>query len=549
MGKATFMISKVRIRNFKGLQNYEATFSPQYNVIVGANGAGKSTLLEAIGLAIGGRINGQWPSDALSPYWFHTQTTKEFFDAYSAGRRPEVPKIVIEVILDNSSKNPDLARLQGKMNSKNANETGLAFEVSLNDDYTKEFWDYMAAWEENGVSAKLFPTEYFETYWHSFGSPDRLTRKPRGLNFALIGPQSNSLNRGVDRYTRQLLADHIPDEVAANLSVTLRSAFTSSTQTALESVNEKIKNDPAKPLKQLGIQIDPAVSGQWQSGITPAINSLPFSHAGFGEQAIAKVEVSLLKSATKADLILIEEPENHLSHTKLRQLLDRIKALGADQQIIVTTHSSFVLNRLGLDGLMLMERGVGARLSDLQSSDIKFFQKLPNFDTLRLILADHVVLVEGISDLLIVEEAFERNYGMGSSALGVDIISVEGVKHERWFRLAALLDKRVIGIRDNDGRDDGHWEKKYSASLGESFLVVGKKECGKTLESQLEYVNRENMPALKESLGIPEGQDFVEWSTAQKSDAALKLVDLPDKDWKIPDYINEAVRALFPEML
>ncbi|WP_232060041.1 AAA family ATPase [Corynebacterium glutamicum] len=48
------MISKVRIRNFKGLRNYEARFSPKYNVIVGANGAGKSTLLEAIGLAIGG---------------------------------------------------------------------------------------------------------------------------------------------------------------------------------------------------------------------------------------------------------------------------------------------------------------------------------------------------------------------------------------------------------------------------------------------------------------------------------------------------------------
>lgn len=543
------MISKVRIRNFKGLRNYEARFSPKYNVIVGANGAGKSTLLEAIGLAIGGRINGQWPSDALSPYWFHTETTKEFFDAYSAGQSPEVPKIVIEIILDNSSKNPDLARLQGKMNSKNANETGLAFEVVLNDEYAKEFWDYMAAWKENEVGAQLLPTEYFETYWHSFGSPDRLTRKPRGLNFALIGPQTNTLNRGVDRYTRQLLADHIPDEVAANLSVTLRSSFTSSTQSALESVNEKIKNDPAKPLKQLGIQIDPAVSGQWQSGITPAINSLPFSHAGLGEQSIAKVEVSLLKSATKADLILIEEPENHLSHTKLRQLLDRIKALGADQQIIVTTHSSFVLNRLGLDGLMLMDGGVGSRLSDLDSKDIKFFQKLPNFDTLRLILADHVVLVEGISDLLIVEKAIERNYGMGSSALGIDIISVEGVKHERWFRLAALLDKQVIGIRDNDGRDDGHWEKKYSASLGDSLLFVGKKDYGKTLEPQLYHANKESISALKKQLDIPEDQDFVEWSTAQKADAALQLVDLPDADWKIPDYINEAVRAIFPELL
>lgn len=543
------MISKVRIRNFKGLRNYEEAFNPQYNVIVGANGAGKSTLLEAIGLAIGGRINGQWPSEALSPYWFHTQTTKEFFEAYSAGQRPEVPKIIVEVVLDNSSKNPDLARLQGKMNSKNANETGLAFEVALNDEYAKEFWDYMAAWEANKVGAELFPTEYFETYWHSFGSPDRLTRKPRGLDFALIGPKSISLNRGVDQYTRQLLADHIPDEVAANLSVTLRSAFTSSTQTALESVNDKIMNDPAKPLKQLGIQIDPAVFGQWQSGITPAINSLPFSHAGLGEQAIAKVEVSLLKSATKADLILIEEPENHLSHTKLRQLLDCIKALGTDQQIIVTTHSSFVLNRLGLDGLMLMRGGVGARLSELKSSDIEFFQKLPNYDTLRLILADHVVLVEGISDLLIVEKAIERSYGMGSSSLGIDIISVEGVKHERWFRLAALIDKRVIGIRDNDGRDDGHWEKKYSSSLGDSLLVVGKKANGKTLEPQLAKANESNMPALKKKLKIPEDQGFVEWSTAQKSDAALQLIALPDADWKIPDYINEAVQAIFPELL
>lgn len=543
------MISDIRIRNYKTLRHYDETFSPKYNVVVGANGAGKSTLLEAIGLALGGRINGQWPSEALSPYWFHTETTREFFEAYSAGQRPEVPRIIIEVVLDNGSKNQDLARLQGKMNSKNAYETGLAFEVALSDDYAKEFWDYMAAWKEDTAGAALFPTEYFETYWHSFGSPDRLTRKPRGLDFALIGPKSISLNRGVDQYTRQLLADHIPDEVAANLSVTLRSAFTSSTQTALESVNDKIMNDPAKPLKQLGIQIDPAVFGQWQSGITPAINSLPFSHAGLGEQAMAKVEVSLLKSATKANLILIEEPENHLSHTKLRQLLDRIKSLGSDQQIIVTTHSSFVLNRLGLDGLMLMGGGAGARLSDLKPTDVEFFQKLPNFDTLRLILADHVVLVEGISDLLIVERAIERCYGTGSSSLGIDIISVEGTKHERWFGLAALLDKRVIGIRDNDGRDDGHWEKKYSSSLGDSLVVVGEKAYGETLEPQLARANEVNMPALKKKLGIPEDEDFVKWSTAQKSDAAFKLIALPDKDWKIPNYINKAVQAIFPELL
>ena len=538
------MISKVRIQNFKGLRNFELALNPEYNVAVGANGAGKSTLLEAVGLALGGRINGQWPNDALTPYWFHADATKEFFDEYNAGNNPAVPKIVIEVILDNSSKNPDLVRLQGKMNSKNENETGLAFEVALNDDYAKEFWDYMSAWEKNGEGAQLLPTEYFDTYWHSFGSPDRLTRKPRGVNFALIGLQANTLNRGVDRYTRQLLSEHIPDEVSANLSVILRSSFTKSTQSALETVNRKIENDPARPLKQLGIQIDPAVSSQWQAGITPAISDLPFSHAGFGEQSIAKVEVALLKSVEKADLILIEEPENHLSHTKLRQLLNRIKTLGADQQIIVTTHSSFVLNRLGLDGLMLMDGGVGSRLSDLESEDIEFFQKLPNFDTLRLILADYVVLVEGISDLLIVEKAIERIYDKGSSDLGVDIISIEGTKHERWFRLAALLNKRVIGIRDNDGREDGYWEEKYRQSLGNSLLFVGEKSYGRTLEFQLDYANRDKMTTLKKRLEIPVDQSFVEWSTEQKADAALRLVCLPDEDWVIPEYINNAVRAI-----
>lgn len=79
------MITEVRIKDFKVLRNYERSFNPDFNVIVGANGAGKSTLLEAIGLALSGRFRGQWPDEAKSPYWFNQETVDQYFDSLIAG--------------------------------------------------------------------------------------------------------------------------------------------------------------------------------------------------------------------------------------------------------------------------------------------------------------------------------------------------------------------------------------------------------------------------------------------------------------------------------
>ena len=57
-----------------------------------------------------------------------------------------------------------------------------------------------------------------------------------------------------------------------------------------------------------------------------------------------------------AGVILIEEPENHLSHTKLNQFIRGITNKSKAKQVIITTHDNFVANKLGLNNLILLHK-------------------------------------------------------------------------------------------------------------------------------------------------------------------------------------------------
>ena len=81
-----------------------------------------------------------------------------------------------------------------------------------------------------------------------------------------------------------------------------------------------------------------------------------FGYIGKGAQCVMKTELALThRSAQNAQIVLLEEPESHLSFSKLTQLLKAISEKYEDKQIIISTHSSFVANKLGLENLLLLE--------------------------------------------------------------------------------------------------------------------------------------------------------------------------------------------------
>ena len=98
-----------------------------------------------------------------------------------------------------------------------------------------------------------------------------------------------------------------------------------------------------------------------------------------------------------------------------------------DRQLIITTHSSFVLNKLGIDSVLMFRGGKAEKLSALSSETYDYFKKLPGYDTLRMILSRRAVLVEGPSDELIVQKAYLMKFGKMPLELGVDVISVSSL--------------------------------------------------------------------------------------------------------------------------
>lgn len=68
------------------------------------------------------------------------------------------------------------------------------------------------------------------------------------------------------------------------------------------------------------------------------VGDIALENRGSGMESLIKTGIALEK-ANGLDVILMEEPENHLSFTTLRRMLNEISAKQKDSQIIVATHN------------------------------------------------------------------------------------------------------------------------------------------------------------------------------------------------------------------
>jgi hypothetical protein len=90
------------------------------------------------------------------------------------------------------------------------------------------------------------------------------------------------------------------------------------------------------------------------------------------------------------------------------------------------------------------------RLTDLPSETLAYFKKLSGYDTLRVVLAEWIILVEGPSDELVIQRAFKDRHSMLPLEAGVDVINVRGLSFKRFLDIAKPLGKRVDVITDKE---------------------------------------------------------------------------------------------------
>lgn len=531
------MITKIVLKNFKVFQDSTIELDPGVNILVGNNEAGKSTLLEAIYLGLTGRIGRDHILTALTPHHFNRVAAQEYVNALQEGRAARPPSILIELYMREAE---ETVLLRGTNNSLREDCPGLRLSVGFDDDYQTEYQEFI----QDASAIRGVPIEYYKAEWTDF-SGNAITARRLKVGVSLIDASKIRLKTGSDYYLQKI----IEESLTAEQRVRLARDYTALKETfgQLESIVALNKSLDARKSdisnKKLSLSIDVSPKAAWESTLVPHLDDLPFHHAGGGEQSTLKILLALTRRAEGLNIVLIEEPENHLSFSLLNQLVKRIGEKCGDHQVLITTHSSYVLNKLGLKQLLLLKKCAAIRMSDLPEDTQRYFKKLAGYDTLRMVLADSVILVEGASDDLIVQRAYLDKYGCLPIEKGVDVISIRGLSFKRFLDIAAKLDTKTTVVTDNDGCPDDV-TKKYEDYAGNDNIHICFSDDARlpTLEAQLVACN--DLNTLCKVLGrtFPDKKSVEEHiqKKGNKTEAALKILEA-DIKLEMPSYIAEAI--------
>lgn len=527
-------IKKIIVKNYKSLQHSVVEFRETLSVLVADNEAGKSSLLEAINLALTCQLNGRHVRYDLHPFLFNLDVTNGYLEELQEGKKPYPPEIRIELYFENHS---DLVHLKGAINSLQDDCPGLVFLICFNEVNDAEYQKYIE--EPDEVTA--VPVEFMHVVWRSF-TDHEVTSHEIPINPVLIDATSIRHDVGANRYVVEEVSRHLSITERAKLSLAYRKMKDRFlTDEKVKKINDELAKKTGEiSSKTLKIGLDNTARARWEAGVMPHLDEIPFPLVGKGEQSSTKIRLAL-ETAEGNGLLLIEEPENHQSHSNLNSLLSVMQKHAEDNQLIVTTHNTFVLNKLGLSGVVLFDGKKGITLNELPAGTTDYFKKLSGFDTLRFILAKRVILVEGPSDELVVTKAYLEKHGLLPLADGTEVITVNSLAFKRFLYIAQLLDVDVRVVTDNDKKPDDV-AKKYAEFANNKNISVHYDDDANfpTLEPQLLKAN--DLETINVLLGkkFATDDELLTFMSGNKTDCALKVYE-SEKAINFPKYIQNAI--------
>ena len=308
-------IKKLIVKNYKSLRNFSIEFNRDLNIIVGNNEAGKSTILEAINLALTSQLNGRNIIYELSPFIFNEDSVKDYIEDLKTEKTAIPPEILIELYFDNED---DYAELLGNNNSLRENAPGVFLQIKFNNEYAEEYKNYV----EDPSEIRTVPVEYYEVKWYGFHH-GTITYRSIPINVSLVDASIVKNLVGTDKYISKILNDFLETKERANLALNyrkLKEHFIE--QPSIKEINNKLISKKGEISdKELTISVDISQKSNWESTLVPYLDKIPFQFIGKGEQNSIKLKLALEIGAEKSNLILIEEPESHLSYSKLNNLI------------------------------------------------------------------------------------------------------------------------------------------------------------------------------------------------------------------------------------
>lgn len=397
------------------------------NIIVGENEAGKSTILDAIKTI----LNQQYRNADKSVLrdLFNKQKIDAFHNEPSIKNLPRI-YIEVELILDSQQKNASYfyGEVYGQRKQQ-PEKYGICFECKYDDE--------LGAGMEQYILEGKIPYEYYSMTWTTFANrPYQIIKRP--INFLSINTTDNATTASFNYYNRTLFAN----KYDATIRAKTKNIFRIKLEDALEATNLP----PISNNRKFGVDSKKVIL---ESIISVYEDSIALENRGSGMENLIKTEIALEKE-NGLDVILMEEPENHLSFTTLRKMLQKICTNQNNSQIIVATHNNMIASRLNLNNVLWIAEDRVKSLSCVKPDVAEFFARADNNAFLQVLLSKKVFLVEGATEFLLLPMFYQQITGHTIEEDDISVISCNGISYKRYLEIAKATDKRIAVITDND---------------------------------------------------------------------------------------------------
>ena len=299
-----------------------------------------------------------------------------------------------------------------------------------------------------------------------------------------------------------------------------------------EALNNRVSND-----KDYSFGLDSKQTKLFNQDLMIYEDSVAIDNKGTGRQVIIKTDFALEKAGENIDVILIEEPENHLSHGNLKKLVKTISETQSGQ-IFITTHNSLISTRLELENLLILSDNKTDKplsLQELSKDTSNYFLKAPPAGILEFVLSSRVILVEGPSEYILFDKFYEEVTGRKLDSDNVHVMDIRGLSFKRYLELAKISGSKIAVVTDNDGNFQEKCVEKYKdfQFLANVQIFFDANNDYQTFEVLLYNSNK----------GFCDAQfpnDALKFMLANKTDSALRLLQ-SDASIQVPDYIKRAI--------